>query len=100
MESMPLPENRRTIPKHWIVLGLLVVVHAGLGVFLPSCVSVTAVNPTYFMWLGFVFSQPILFALWAAFAPQRFYHRFLWSLLLCILVFFADECGKMFFTDD
>ncbi|MGA2796445.1 MAG: hypothetical protein ABSE63_02580 [Thermoguttaceae bacterium] len=46
------------------------------------------------MILGIFISQPILFALWASFAPQRFYQRFLWSFLLCTLVSFAEELGS------
>ena len=45
--------------------------------------------------MGVLGSQPILFAIWAAFAPQRFYHRFFWSLLLCTLVSFAEELGTL-----
>jgi hypothetical protein len=82
---------RRFIPKHWIVLGLLVFIHAVLG----TCFSIVflAYKQSFdsFMFavansaLGFLFSQPILIAIWAAFASQRFYLRFLWSLFLCTL---------------
>ena len=41
--------------------------------------------------MGVLFSQPLLFAIWATLAHQRFYSRFLWSLLLCTLVSFGEE---------
>jgi hypothetical protein len=47
------------------------------------------------MMLGFIFSQPILIAIWTAFAPQRFFHRFLWSLSLCTLIFFSVGLGAL-----
>ena len=96
MESTPLPENRRTIPKHWIVLGLLVVVHAGLGAWLDPIGNGGEGGR---MMIGFLFSQPILLAFWAALAPQHFYHRYLWSLLLCILVSFGVDYGTAMLHD-
>jgi hypothetical protein len=41
--------------------------------------------------LGLLLSPPLLFAFWAAFAPQRFSIRFLWSFFGSILVAFAAE---------
>jgi hypothetical protein len=93
MESTPLSENRRAVPWHWIVLGLLVVVHAGLGAYFYSLVASHLSHSLESILMGFILSQPILFAFWSAFAPQRFHHRFLWSLLLCIMVAFAVDCG-------
>jgi hypothetical protein len=93
MESTPLSENRRAIPWHWIVLGLLVVVHAAFGGYIYSAILQRPDKPFFLMSLGFVLSHPIFFAIWAAFAPQRFYHRFFWSFLLCILVSFTDGIG-------
>jgi hypothetical protein len=100
-DSLPLdevPENRgieasinRSIPKHWIVLGLLVLVHAVLGRVCGFFIDRD--NPLGYMISGFVLSQPILIAIWAALAPQRFYIRFLWSLGLCTLIFFAVGYG-------
>lgn len=106
-DSVPLDEvselprkengNRRSIPMHWIVLGLLVLAHALFGaVFNPLGKNVgEGANVGPYMMMGFLFSQPILFAIWAAFAPQRFYLRFLWSLLFCTLVSFTVELGPL-----
>jgi hypothetical protein len=97
MESTLLPENRRAIPWHWIVLGLLVVVHAGVGAITNPRNTVHSETVFSFS-MGLILSHSILFAFWAAFAPQRFYHRFLWSLLVCILVAYTVDCGALFHT--
>ena len=76
------------IPKHWIVLGLLVVAHAVFGAYFKPVAWTLRV-----MALGSAFSQPILLATWAAFARQRFHHRLLWSLLICTYLSFADDLG-------
>jgi GNAT superfamily N-acetyltransferase len=47
------------------------------------------------VFLGFIFSQPLLLAFWTAFAPQRFYHRLLWGLLLCAVLAFSVEAGAL-----
>lgn len=44
---------------------------------------------------GVAISQPVLLATWAAFARQRFYHRLLWSLLICTYLSFADDLGTI-----
>ena len=49
--------------------------------------------PLSFLSVGIVVSQPILIAMWIALAPQRFYVRFLWGLLVFALTFFAVGCG-------
>ena len=85
--------NHRSIPKHWIVLGLLVFAHAAFGVFCSY--NLPPVDSIAFLMIGFLFSQPILFAIWAAFAPQRFYHRFLWSLLFITLISFSVLLGSL-----
>ena len=81
-----LPENQpseetaspKGFPKHWIVLGLLVLAHADLGAYcIPADQTLTNLIA------GVMISQPILLANWAAFACQRFYHRILWSLPIC-----------------
>ena len=84
-DSLPLDEVsesqpkeafiRRSIPKHWIILGLLVIAHAVLGRIFGFFIDKE--NPHGYMTSGFVLSQPILIAIWAALAPQRFYIRFL-----------------------
>jgi hypothetical protein len=99
METTPLPENRRAIPKHWIVLGLLVAAHAGVGAWLNP-VGNHWTETAAFIFAGFIFSQPILLAFWAAFSSQPFYLRFLWSLFLCIMVAFAVDCGMLLRTKD
>ena len=79
-EVLPLnevPEHRRP-SHHWIVLGLLVVAHAEFGLyFTPNGKAIDDGEVLSVLMLGFLGSQPILLAIWAAFAPQRFYHRFL-----------------------
>jgi len=98
MESSPQPV-KRSIPKHWIVLGLLVVGHAGIGAYLysnrPKSFSIAD-----FMMEGVLISQPILLAFWAGFASQPFPQRFLWAFLLCILVAFAEELEGLLKTDN
>jgi hypothetical protein len=88
--SDSLPQSVRSVPKHWIVLGLLVVAQTGLGVY---CFETGFPRDwaTATVLMGIVISQPALLAFWTGFAPQRFYLRFLWSFLLCTLISFADE---------
>jgi hypothetical protein len=95
--------GRRSISKHWLVLGLLVLAHAAFGIGFGFFAQVADEDMetyrvyVFFIMLGFILSQPILLAMWAALAPQRFYHRFLWSLLLCILIAFAVALGTFIF---
>ena len=92
-ESPPVnevPEHRRR-SYYWIVMGLLVAIYAVVGTFfVPDGNNVLSL-----LIGGLLLSQPLLFAFWAALAPQRFYHRFLWSLLLCSLVSFVEELGDL-----
>jgi hypothetical protein len=74
-------------PKHWIVLGLLVVAHAAFGAYVVPSSRLGELT------VGVVITQPMILATWAAFARQRFYRRFLWSLLFCIYLSFADALG-------
>lgn len=94
-----IPEGNASptgFPKHWIALGLLVLAHAALGAYFTPIGKRAVEDETgAFLMIGVLASQPILFAIWAAFAPQRFYHRFLWSLLLCALVSYAAELGAL-----
>lgn len=90
--SRPLPKETDCLfgkSRDWLILGLLLLSHLlFLWAFQPP------INQNLYISgiaLGVSFSQPILFALWAALASSRFYHRFCWSLFLCILVFFIDE---------
>jgi len=89
--------DKRPFPKHWIVLGLLLIANAAFGAYFnPNGKNSSEVGEkTAFMLTGFLCTQPFLFALWAAFAPHRFYRRFLWALLLCSLVAFAEELGTL-----
>ncbi len=82
--------------KTWIVLGLLVLAHAVVGAYLDFLVSDLGEKILGFLLMGVLVSQPILFSIWASFAHQRFYRRFLCSLLLCTLVSFAEELGILF----
>lgn len=92
--------DKRPFPTHWIALGLLVIANAAFGAYInPMGRDISEVEEkVYFAILGFLHAQPILFALWAAFAPQRFYQRFLWSFLLCSLVAFTEELGTLWDT--
>ncbi len=88
--------DKRPFPKHWIALGLLVIANAALGAYFhPMNRDIYDSEKVLFAILGFLLAQPILFALWAAFAPQRFYHRLLWAFLLCTLVSFLEELGAL-----
>jgi hypothetical protein len=92
MDSTPLPENHRTFPRHWTVLGLLVIAHVVLGMLLYPSIQTNPSASFYASIIsGFLYSQPILFAFWTGFAPQRFSHRFFPSLLFCSLIAFLLE---------
>ncbi len=103
--SDPLPVNEvpeanagpKGFPRHWIVLGLLVLANAALGAYFnPIGSGPTEIGEIrMFCLLGAILSQPVLFAIWASFAHSRFYHRFLWSLLLCTLVSFSEDLGSL-----
>ncbi len=83
------------ISKTWVVLGLLVLTHAAFGAWFNPNGTGSGDATIRMSLLGFLVSQPILFAIWASFAHQRFYYRFLWSLLLCTLVSFAQDLGTL-----
>ena len=84
------------VSRHWIVLGLLVVAQAAFGAcFIPRGRTLGIAG---FVLIGAILSQPILLAIWAAFAHQRFYCRILWALLLCILVSFVEELGTVIYA--
>ncbi|MGD0517667.1 MAG: hypothetical protein ABSA26_09045 [Thermoguttaceae bacterium] len=85
------PFIRRSISKKWIVLGSLVFAHTVLGRVCGFFIERD--DPLGYLIFGFVLSQPILIAIWAALAPQRFYIRFLWGLLLFTMIFFAVGYG-------
>jgi hypothetical protein len=80
----------RHIPRSWIDFGLLVLGHAVFGAyFTPIDAGFAAAG------LGVKISQPILLAIWAAFARQNLYYRLLWALLLCTYLSFADDLGTV-----
>jgi hypothetical protein len=78
--------GKRSFPWHWIVLGLLVAAQAGLGAYSWREQASSFQDVAELMILGVLLSQPIPFALWAAFAPQSFFRRLLCSFLLCTLL--------------
>lgn len=78
-----------------IVLGLLLVAHVVFNLVFFNPNSHRVDDYPFMMTVGVLLSQPILFSFWAAFAPQRFYHRFLWCLLLSTIVSFLEELGYM-----
>jgi hypothetical protein len=79
----------------WVVLGTLI--------FLQTILAFALFDPPsgekYFFLalLGTMFSQPLLFALWAAFAPQKFSVRFFSCMVLCSLVAFVFELKNSVF---
>jgi hypothetical protein len=89
--------GRRGIPREGILIGALVLGHVIFDIlfFNPGPPRSRFGESLLYMTVGVIFSGPFLFALWAAFAPQRFYHRFLWSFLLCTVVFFLEDLGFM-----
>lgn len=90
-------ECRSFFSKSGIGVGLLVVALATLGVCMnPMGVQGVSVEDVGLcLRLGVVFSQPLLFAFWAALSSQRLYRRFLWSFLLCAVVSFAVDLGSV-----
>jgi len=97
--SEPQPQfEKRSIPWHWIVLGLLVVGHAGIGAYLYGTPPTEIGRSGELVMGGVLMSQPILLAFWAGFASQPFRQRFLWAFLLSILVAFAEELGLLLNT--
>jgi len=90
------PAHPSGFPKHWIVLGLLVLAHAVFGAFFnPNTDRIRVSEIGFYLTTGATLSRPILFAVWAAFASQRFYHRFLWSLLSCAFVASVQELADI-----
>ena len=87
--------EKRSIPWHWIVLGLLVAAHAMIGTYSIRKLVGSDASFGSLLMAGVIFSQPMFFAFWAALAPQRFYTRFLWSVLLCTVICFFEELGRL-----
>ncbi len=78
-------------PWYLLVLGLLLLAHAMFGAYCaPDNETLCSLK------LGVIMSQPVLLAIWAAFAQHRFYFRLLWALLLCTYLSFADDIGAVF----
>jgi hypothetical protein len=73
---------------HWVVLALLVFAHAVFGAYCTPADRALAC-----LTAGAMIAQPVLLAIWAAFAHQKFYFRVLWSLLVCTYLSFADDLG-------
>jgi hypothetical protein len=101
--SLPNENPKRGCPlsRCWVILGLLVFVHAGLAVFLgPTGTNADRYGPiSANLVFGFLLSQPLLLAFWTAFASRRFQHRILWGLLLCALLALAVEAQGLFAKD-
>lgn len=80
----------------WRVLGGWIAIQTALA-FLFFHENYSRAGESFFIaTLGFLFSYPLLFALWTAFAPQRFYVRFLWCLPLSFGVSFLVEVKYIF----
>ena len=90
-----LAQPVRSIPKHWIVLGLLVVAQAVVGVYLYRKPYSEIGELGESLVQGVLMSQPVLLAFWTAFASQPFRQRFLWAFLLGVLVAFTEELGPL-----
>jgi hypothetical protein len=99
-DAMPNPENRQSIPTHWIVLGFLVVAHTGLGAYFNGRLGNIKGHVDEFLTMGLLFSQPMLLAFWAAFAPQPFYQRSLWCFFLCTMVSFFEQLNALEHTQN
>jgi hypothetical protein len=95
-QAVVVPDERPT-RGHWKALGLLVAANAIFGAYFnPMGASENQVGEiAAYAAIGFLVTQPVLFALWAAFAPHRFYRRFLWALLACSSVAFIEELGAV-----
>jgi hypothetical protein len=84
--------EKRTIPWHWVVLGLMLVANAPIGVYYSPLNRVASrpEEPDFIM-IGFLTVQPVFFSLWAAFTLQPLFQRLLWSFFVCTsMAFFED----------
>jgi hypothetical protein len=79
----------------WIVLGLLIIVQTAFGAILIPLKGPGNSEFYDYMIFGVILVQPILFAIWAVFAPQRYYVRFLWAFLLGVVTTFIVELGGL-----
>jgi hypothetical protein len=98
-ESSPIDEARQEtaqpsrFPRHWVILGLLVLAHAALAAWLnPFGMSRGEVGEMQWpLVAGVLFSQPILFAFGGSFVVGKFYIRLpLFLLLLCLIACVAE----------
>jgi hypothetical protein len=85
---------------YWPVLGGLILLQTILGVLLFNPNKSGGEQYYFVAILGVLFSHPLLFALWATFAPQRFYVRFLWCLPLCFTVSFFISLKITLFSNN
>jgi hypothetical protein len=87
----------RASARHWKAIGLLVATNAIAGAYFnPMGANENQVcEIAAYAAIGFLITQPVLFAFWAAFAPHRFYQRFLWAFLTCSSVAFIEELGAV-----
>jgi hypothetical protein len=78
--------------RSWILLALLVAVHAAFNLALnPVGASENKVSERLGLPLmGAIFAQPVLFAIWAAIGPGPAVIRIPWSLIAALTVFFAS----------
>jgi hypothetical protein len=79
----------------WVVLWLLIIVQTAFGAVFNPLDGPRNPDFFYFALLGVILAQPILFAIWAVFAPQRYYVRFLWAFLFVIVTTFIVELGGL-----
>jgi hypothetical protein len=91
-ESPAETANSSGFPSHWTVLGLLVLAHAAFAVCSMQFTSYRhSVLETVCM--KTILWQPILFAIWAAFASQRLWVRSVCGFVSCAVVASIDQFG-------
>ncbi len=99
IDTTPQSESR-SVYRHWIGLGLLVVAQAGIGLCSAEYLLRNSEAAGSTLIMGVFISQPMLFAFWAALTSQRFYNRLLWGFLVCTLVCFVEELGRLRYTSN
>jgi hypothetical protein len=97
-DSREIPSPPWPTRHPWKVLGGWIVIQTALALLFFHENYSRAGESFFIAMLGSLFSHPLLFALWAALAPQRFYVRFLWCLPLSFGVSFLVEL-KYHFTN-
>jgi hypothetical protein len=77
----------------WVVLVILIFVQTTFGAVFDPTGGTRDYGFLYYAIIGVFLTQPIHFAIWAVFAPQRYFVRFLWAFLFCAGAAFIMEKG-------